>query len=103
MWYYQQDNASPHTANTSTAWFHSHGITLLDFPPYSSDLSPIENFWSDLSRRVYAHHPKTMAELERYIGIEWEATDLNFCSRVCLSMPRRLQLVRENSGHKIKY
>jgi len=45
-WYFQQDNASPHTANTSKAWFHNHGITLLDFPPYSSDLSPIENLWS---------------------------------------------------------
>jgi len=52
MWYFQQDNASPHTAGTSQVWFHNHGITLLDFPPYSSDISPIENFWSDLKRRV---------------------------------------------------
>jgi transposase len=103
MWYFQQDNASPHTAGTSQIWFHNHGITLLDFPPYSSDLSPIENLWSDLKRRVYAHHPKTMEELEDWISKEWQATDLNFISHICRSMPKRLQLLLDNHGHKISY
>lgn len=101
MWYFQQDNASPHTAGTSQAWFHTHGITVLDFPANSSDLSPIENLWSDLKRRVYAHHPKTMEDLEHWIGEEWKATEVDFCSRACLDMPERLQLVIANKGHKI--
>src|SRR5207248_3042349 len=71
QWYYQQDNASPHTAGTSKVWFDMHGIDLLDFPPYSSDLSPIENLWNDLKRRVYAHYPHSMEELENYIHMEW--------------------------------
>ena len=93
----------PHTAGTSKTWFDSHGIDLLDFPPYSSDLSPIENLWNDLKRRVYAHHPQDMEELEYWIDAEWDNTDLDYCKRVCLSMPHRLQLVRESGGHKIKY
>jgi hypothetical protein len=52
---------------------------------------------------VYAHHPKTMEELEHFIIVEWQATDLNFCSRTCLSMQLRLQLVIANKGHKIQY
>lgn len=103
QWYYQQDNASPHTAGTSQVWFHNHGITILDFPPYSSDLSPIENLWSDLKRRVYSHNPKTMEELEDWISKEWQATDLNFISHICLSMPKRLQLLLTSNGHKISY
>jgi transposase len=103
MWYFQQDNASPHTAGVTREWFHNHGVTLLDFPPWSGDLSPIENLWNDLKRRVYAHHPQTMEELEHWIVVEWQATEINFCSRACLSMPMRLQLIIANKGHKIQY
>ena len=66
QWWFQQDNATPHTAGTSQAWFHTHGIDVIDFPPWSSDLSPIENLWSDLKRRVYAQHPK---DLDGYHGL----------------------------------
>jgi transposase len=103
QWWYQQDNASPHNAGTSRAWFHNHGVDVIDFPPWSSDLNPIELLWNDLKRRVYAHHPKTMEELEHFMAVEWQATDLDFCSRTCINMPRRLQFVVANHGHKVPY
>jgi transposase len=103
QWWFQQDNWTVHTAGTSQAWFHNHGIDLIDWPAWSPDLNPIENLWSDLKRRVYAHHPQTMEELEDWIGKEWAATDLTFISHLCRSMPQRLQLLRENNGHKISY
>ena len=65
-------------AGTSRTWFHNHGVDVIDFPPWSSDLNPIELLWNDLKRRVYAHHPQTMEELEHFIVVEWQATDLNF-------------------------
>ena len=103
QWWYQQDNWSVHTAGTSQVWFHNHGIDLIDWPAWSPDLNPIENLWNDLKRRVYAHHSKTMEELEHWIGIEWQATDINFISHICCSMPKRMQLLLDNHGHKISY
>jgi transposase len=103
QWYYQQDNASPHTAGTSQRWFHNHGITLLDFPPWSSDLNPIEDLWNNLKSRVYSHHPQTMEELEDWIADEWQATDLNYIRNLCVSMPKRLNLLLGNHGHKVPY
>jgi transposase len=103
QWWFQQDNASHHTAGTSQVWFHNHGIDHIDWPAWSPDLNPIENLWNDLKRRVYAHHPNTMEELEHWIGMEWQATDLDFISHICRSMPHRLQLVLDNQGHKISY
>jgi transposase len=102
QWFFQQDNASPHTAGATSVWFHNNGIDVIDFPPYSSDLSPIENLWSDLKSRVYAHHPQTMKELEGWIRYEWEETKLDFCKHACLDLPKRLQLVIANNGHKIR-
>lgn len=103
QWWFQQDGATPHTAGTSQAWFHNHGIDVIEWPALSPDLNPIEELWNDLKVRVYGRHPHTMEELERYVTEEWAATDLRFISHICRSMPRRLQQVIANHGHKIPY
>jgi hypothetical protein len=103
QWWFQQDNASPHTAGTSRDWFHNHGVDLIDWPAWSPDLNPIEQLWNDLKRRVYERHARTMEELERHVTEEWAAIDLNFIARICRNMPQRLQQVIANKGHKISY
>jgi transposase len=103
QWWFQQDNASQHKATTSREWFHNHGIDVIDWPAWSPDLNPIEEFWNDLKQRVYKRHPKSMDELERFITEEWAATDLNFIAHICRNMPHRLQAVIDNNGHKIPY
>jgi hypothetical protein len=103
QWWFQQDNWTVHTAGTSRAWFHNHGVDLIDWPAWSPDLNPIEDVWNDLKPRVYARHPKTLEQLESAITEEWAATDLAFIRRICRNMPRRLQLVISNEGHKIPY
>lgn len=102
-WWFQQDNWTVHTAGTSRDWLHNHGIDLIDWPAWSPDLNPIEELWNDLKRRVYGRQPNSMEQLERYITEEWAATDLSFIAHICRNMPRRLQLVIDNDGHKIPY
>lgn len=102
-WYFQQDNARFHTIGENNEFLHNKGVTFLEWPPWSPDLNPIENLWNDLKRRVYNRFPQTMEQLEQFIREEWQATDLNFISRICRSMPDRLQLVIDNEGHKIHY
>jgi transposase len=103
QWWYQQDNWTVHTAATTREWFDREGVDVIDWPAWSPDLNPIEELWHDLKQRVYARHPRTTEQLEALIKEEWDNTDLEFIRHICLSMPRRLQLVIANGGHRIPY
>ena len=102
-WWFQQDNAPQHTAHVARRWFDTHGIDLIDFPPYSPDLNPIENLWSTLKARIENRLVHTVEEVERVLKEEWEALDENYLVSLASSMPARCQAVVANKGHKTPY
>jgi transposase len=102
-WLFQQDNVRFHTSFDLITYLHEQGVTFLEWPAWSPDLNPIENLWNDMKRRVYNRLPQTMEQLEQFIREEWHASDLTFISRICRSMPDRLQLLLDSQGHKIDY
>ena len=40
---FQQDNARIHITQVTQDWFEQHGIWVIDWPPHSPDLNPIEH------------------------------------------------------------
>lgn len=102
-WWFQQDNAPQHKANVSKAWFHNHGVSLIDFPPYSPDLNPIENLWNIIKQRVERRLVHTVDEVERVLKEEWEAVNTELLAQLVATMPARCQEVHNNRGHKAHY
>jgi transposase len=102
-WWFQQDNAPQHTSHLAQRWFHNHGVDLLDFPPYSPDLNPIENLWGILKARVESRLARTTDEVERVLKEEWEALDKELLASLAASMPTRCAAVVANHGHKAPY
>jgi transposase len=84
-------------------WLFNHGVRLIDFPPYSPDLNPIENLWADIEQRVAARAPKTIEELQDVITEEWQNTDGTLLQKLAHSMPKRCQAVIDAKGHHIHY
>lgn len=103
VWRYVQDNASPHYNSEVNTWMHNHGIHVIEFPPRSPDLNPIENIWHILKWRVEHRNPRTAEEFEQIIGEEYEAIEQQTCVRLAHSMHARLLDVIQFQGHKTKY
>ena len=85
-----------------------NGIPLVDWPPYSPDLNPIEHAWAKLKERIYLIH----LELESFGGTKgqlkelffkamedsWESLGQNFFDGLVRSMENRVNAVLEAKG-----
>ena len=50
---FQQDNATPHSALARKGYFNNNNIKIIDWPPQSPDLSPIENIWGIIKNKLF--------------------------------------------------
>ena len=56
---------------TTNTWPES--VVLHGWPARSPDLSPIENLWAIIQKRVDSHGPSDQEELWKFVRQEWDA------------------------------
>ncbi len=95
---FQHDNARPHTASITTSWLCRRRIQVLKWPACSPDLSPIENIWRIIKRKMRQRRPKTVEQLEACIRQEWDNIPIPKLEQLVSSVPRRLQTVIKRRG-----
>ena len=109
---YQQDNAPIHKTPEVQRWFESHGIWVMDWPPHSPDLNPIEHVWNLLKDKVFelyselADYGRSKIDWTRFrkaLQGGWNSLDQDVIDRLIDSMPRRLAAVRKAKGWYTKY
>lgn len=109
---FQQDNAPIHMSRATKDFFESHGIWVIDWPPYTPDLNPIEHVWWELKKQILLKYPElsTLGQSEgaiarlKVVAEEcWQEIDQDFFRRLFDSMPRRLAAVRAAKGWHTRY
>lgn len=54
---FQQDGDPKHTSKQVSQWFKGKRIKVMGWPAQSSDLNPIEHFWSILKIKIQEQKP----------------------------------------------
>ena len=100
---FQQDLAPAHSAKATSTWFKDHGIPVLNWPANSPDLSPIENLWGIVKRKMRYARLNNAEELKATIRATWALITPEQCHRLIDSMPRCIAAVIQAKGAPTKY
>ena len=110
---FQQDNAKIHSSKKTKEWFENAAIPVLEWPPYSPDLNPIEHMWALLKRKLYQLFPEiesfqgTQDEIRnhlfRCLWIAWGSLEEGVWKALVESMPRRIEAVIAAEGWQTKH
>jgi transposase len=114
--YFQHDNASTFTAHIVRDWIYewceNRRAEVVDWPPCSPDLNPIENLWAILKERICKRYPeltympKTEESKQALIAAAvelWEEIEPEVIENLIYSMKRRMQAIVHAYGWYTKY
>lgn len=102
-WVFQHDNDPKHTSRVVKSWLAEKNITVMEWPPQSPDLNPIENLWEIVNQRIDRNNVRNTNELFINIKEAWSSIPATIINNLIASMPRRCAAVIKNSGFATKY
>jgi transposase len=106
-WTFQQDNDPTHKVGLEAVKEYNKkkgsNIVIMTWPPNSPDLSPIENVWAYLNRKVQARGCSSFAEFKAAVLEELRDVPKSVLTNLCGSMKERVKAVLQSGGDKTKY
>ena len=94
----QQDNAGPHTSNSTMNFFEQEKVELLEWPSQSPDLNPIENVWAWLQAQINKKSFQNIRELEHEIMELWENMDITLVRAFLSVLPKKWKFIQATNG-----
>jgi transposase len=108
-----QNNARIHITHKVKDWFRNEAIPVIDWPPYSPDLNPIEHVWRHLKEWVHENYPRLVELKTREDNIKnsmvealqdnWNQLPNELFESLIVSMERRCKAVIKADGWYTKY
>ena len=108
-----QNNALCHKADYILEFLHENHVPVMEWPPQSPDLNPIENLWTDLKAcfhkqflKLFNHLPKSLEARYRYGKVlqeVWHSQGMKLVEALIASMTKCYQAVIEAQGSWTKY
>ena len=86
-------------------FLQEQAFSILNWPPYSPDLSPIENLWALVKRKVHTEATSSKGELLARTLRIWAEDPVikEACKTLIEGMPRRVRAYNQAKGGALKY
>ena len=98
-----QDNAPPHAARKTQDWIFDNGLNVVNLPPYSPDLNPIENIFGFMKRDNELVVARTVEELELKVRKVWDKITPEICRNMIESMKNRVRECLSIQENRLSY
>ena len=108
---FQQDNTPIHKCHEVRDWLQNSGYPVLEFPPYSPDLTPIEYNWFPLKKNIREWQPllhqmpvaAAKQLIEENTPEVWQMISQAHMDKLIDLMPHRIEAVIEAEGWYTHY
>jgi transposase len=109
---FMHDNAGIHRARKVQEFIRRHRIRVINWPPYSPDLNPVEHMWWVLKKMMYKHYPQynnlnqAEEEWDRFCEALqecWRRIPGALIKRLITSMSARIRACKKAKGYQTKY
>ena len=104
-WRLMHDNAPSHKANSIKAYLAEEKVEMIEWPPYSPDMNPIENVWAWMKQKLANDYTvcTNQKDLEENFMEIWESITPDMCIAFCGNYEKRLEAVKIAKGGPTKY
>jgi transposase len=104
-WRFMQDNAPCHKRWDVMELLEANEANVIDWPPYSPDLNPIEHVWHWMKREMEVNYdvPTSAEQIEQYFMEIWGTITPELCAAWCGNYKKRLEAVVRARGGYTKY
>ena len=102
---FMQDNDPKHTARATKQWLQENNVAVMEWPPQSPDMNPIENLWHilGLKRHELQTRPTSTNQLWDVCKSSWNLITAPECARIVNTMPARMEAVIKAKGGATKW
>ena len=114
---FQQDNARPHVAKITRDWFkplaEKYDLKLMQWPPNSPDMNPIEHIWEHVKRELHRQYSDTFSlsgssefiktTLRQRLYKVWWDIGPDVLKTLLESMPKRAKALLKAAGWYTKF